>query len=131
MLKPGGHLILTFVNNNNLMHRLMYLMTGAVIHNTIGPPYVCLPEAEEPAAHFRYPMSIAHIASAVQSVGMTMSGARAVSWSTKSMLLAPLWMLPALGRVMAPKHYRDHCQLPLASGRVNLFADYLIVWARK
>lgn len=131
VLKPGGHVILTFVNNSNLVHRLNYLLSGSVIYNTIGPPHVCLPEAEEPAAFFRYPMTIAHVASAFESVGLCWGGAKAVGLSKTSLLLAPLALLPLLMTLVAPARYRQYCFLERSASMANLFGDYLIVWGQK
>jgi len=131
VLKPGGHVILTFVNNANLIHRLSYFMSGSVIHNTVGPPYVCDPEAEEPASSYRYPMTIAHVASAVKSVGLEWSGMETVGLSKASLLLAPLAPLPMVTRFLAPARYRNACFMEQSSSPANLFGDYLLVWARK
>jgi len=130
-LKPGGTLILTFVNNQNLVHRANFFLTGSVIHNTVGPPHVCLPDAEEPAAHFRYPMSVGHIASGLRSVGLKWGGMSSVGLSWKSIALAPLGLLPWAYRPVAGADAKEYCFLEHASKLPALFGDYLVVWGQK
>ena len=131
VLKPGGHLILTFVNNTNLIHRLTYCLTGSVIYNTIGPPHVCHPDEKDPASCFRYPMSVAHLAAAMNSTGLEWGSIQSIRPSLGSFLLAPFAVVPLLFLPFAPKRYRDSCFLELQSNRHVLFGDFLAVWGRK
>lgn len=52
VLKPGGHLVFT-IFNNNLMRRMIFMVSGSITYNTIEPPYVCISTAEDSAACFR------------------------------------------------------------------------------
>jgi SAM-dependent methyltransferase len=58
VIKPGGHLVLTMFNNNNLMRRAMFLVSGSIVFDTCGPPFAFEPDAPNPEAQFRYPMPI-------------------------------------------------------------------------
>lgn len=131
VLRPGGSLILTFVNNTNLLHRLAFMVTGCSTPNTLGPPHVCFPEAEDPAACHRYPMTVGEVASAIDSVGLKLSVLRHIRISTASLLLAPLAPIAWLLRPLAPRNYKRYCRLDLASRADVLFGDYLLVVANK
>ena len=131
VLNPGGHLLLTFVNNVNLVHRMMFMVTGSIIYNTIGPPHVCFPEATDPATCYRYPMTIADVASAVRSVGLQIEEIDALRLSKSSMLLSPLALVPLLMRPFLPKNYKRYGCLREATKPQVLFGDYLLVVARR
>lgn len=131
VLKPGGHLLLTFVNNVNVVHRLTFMVTGSIIYNTIGPPHVCLPEAEDPATCYRYPMTVAEVASAVHSVGLEIERVGVLRLSISSLLLAPLALVPLLVRPFVPKTYKRHCFLKETTRWQALFGDYLVVVAKR
>lgn len=131
VLRPGGNLILTFVNNTNLLHRFTFMATGSSTYNTLGPPHVCLPEAEDPAMYHRYPMTVGEVASAIDSVGLKLSCLRRIRISRASLLLAPLASIVWLLRPLAPRNYKKFCQLGVASNAAVLFGDYLLVIATK
>lgn len=131
VLRPGGKLILTFVNNTNLLHRFTFMATGSSTYNTLGPPHVCLPEAENPAMCHRYPMTVGEVASAIESVGLKLSCLRWIRISRASLLLAPLAPIAWLLRPLAPRNYKKFCQLSVASNAAVLFGDYLLVIATK
>jgi len=131
VLKPGGHLILTFVNNANLAHRMTYLLSGSVTYNTIGPPHVCLPDSETPSAWHRYPMTVAHIASTFASVGLQWRHAHSVGMSRMSLALAPVAIAPLLFRLFAPDRYKAFCYLEKSTSPHVLFGDYLVVVGTK
>lgn len=131
VLKPGGHLIMTFVNNANLIRRLTYFLTGSVSHNTIGPPHVCSPDAKAPASCFRYPMSVAHVAAAMKGSGLEWGAVHSIRRSLGSLLLAPLAVAPLLFLPFAPRRYKEFCFMELQSSRHVLFGDYVAVWGTK
>jgi ubiquinone/menaquinone biosynthesis C-methylase UbiE len=129
--KPGGHVVFTFVNNNNLWRRLMYMLSGSVIHDINGPPHNFYPEARNPAAHYRYPMTVAQVVSSMRSAGLEVTELSAFKWSVKAMLLAPVAVLPWLFSLMAPSAYRQYGFLGAANSLHALFGDYLIVSGKK
>ena len=45
VVKPGGYVIISFPNNSDIRRRLLFMMTGSVTWNVIGPPHVCSPDA--------------------------------------------------------------------------------------
>ena len=129
--RTGGRVVFTFVNNNNLWRRLIFLLSGSVIHDVNGPPHNFYPDAKIPAAQYRYPMSVAQVVSAMTSVGLEIEGVLAFKWSLKSVLLAPLCILPILFDLIGPQKYRKYCFLKQANGLSALFGDYLLVYGRK
>ena len=131
VVRPGGHLVFTFVNNTNLLHRLAFMVTGSSTYNTLGPPHVCFPEAEDPAACHRYPMTAGEVASAIDSVGFDLTCVQRVRISHGSLLLAPLAPLIWLLHHFAPRNYKKFCQLSVASNAAVLFSDYLLIIATK
>jgi SAM-dependent methyltransferase len=131
VLRPGGYLLLTFVNNVNLIHRLTFLISGSIVHNTVGPPHVCDPGAEEPAACYRYPMTIANVVSGVTAVGLEVREISAVRLSRASLMLFPLAVLPWVFRGLLPAVYKRFCFVAESSRPAVLFGDYLLVIAQK
>jgi SAM-dependent methyltransferase len=129
--KPGGYLILTMFNNNNLMRRAMFLLTGSIIYDTVGPPQAFTPDAPEPAGCFRYPLTIADTLAGISSVGLELLSLKGVLWSKGSLLLAPLALIPLLLHPLAPKRYRDRCHLRQASSLDVLFKDCVVVVGQK
>ena len=129
--RTGGHVIFTFVNNNNLWRRLIFLLSGSVIHDINGPPHNFYPDAKTPAAQYRYPMSVAQVVSAMTSVGLEIEGVTAFKWSLKSLLLAPLCVLPILFGLFSPQDYRKYGFLKQANSLSALFGDYLLVYGKK
>lgn len=129
--RPGGHVVFTFVNNNNLWRRLIFLLSGSVIHDINGPPHNFYPDAKIPAAQYRYPMSVAQVVSAMTSVDLEIEGVIAFKWSVKSLLLAPLALLPLLFRVFPPDDYRKYGFLKQSNSVSALFGDYLLVYGKK
>lgn len=129
--RTGGRVAFTFVNNNNLWRRLTFLLSGSVIHDINGPPHNFYPDSKIPAAQYRYPMSVAQVVSSMTSVGLEIEGVIAFKWSLKSMLLAPLCVLPILFNFLAPEDYRKYGFLKQANSLSALFGDYLLVYGKK
>jgi ubiquinone/menaquinone biosynthesis C-methylase UbiE len=129
--RPGGRVLFTFVNNNNLWRRLIFLFSGSVIHDINGPPHNFYPEAQVPAAQYRYPMSVAQVVSAMASVNLEIEGVVAFKWSLKSVLLAPLCVFPILFSLFPPQDYRKYGFLKQANSLPALFGDYLLVYGKK
>ena len=107
------------------------LASGSAIHNTLGPPHVNFPEEEQPAAVYRYPMTIGDVLSGLRSVNLEVRTIDAVGTSRASLALLPAAMVPMLGRWLLPRPYRDHCALPEANSLRVLLGDYLLVVAGK
>lgn len=131
VIRSGGHIVFTFANYNNLWRRLVFLLSGSVVHDVNGPPHNFYPDAKTPAAHYRYPMSVAQVVSAMDSVGLEIREVIAFRWSLKSILLAPLCLLPFLFNLVAPADYRRYAFLKQANSLPALFGDFLIVYGRK
>jgi len=131
VLKPGGHLIVSLFNNNNLMRRAMFLLSGSIISDTIGPPYAFVPDEPDPASSFRHPITVADTLAAAESVGLELRRLEAVVWSKGSLLLAPLALVPLLLQPLLPQRYRDHCRPREASAPGVLFKDCLVFVVRK
>jgi SAM-dependent methyltransferase len=129
--QPGGHVVFTFVNNNNLWRRLVFLFSGSVIHDVNGPPHNFYPDAANPAACFRYPMSVAQVASAMAAVGLSIVELAAFRISAKSVVLAPFAALPFAFSLASPREYREHGFLTQANSFPALFGDYLLICGRK
>lgn len=129
--RTGGYVVFTFVNNNNLWRRLVFLLSGSVIHDINGPPHNFYPDAKTPAAQYRYPMSVAQVVSAMTSVGLEIEGVTAFKWSLKSLLLAPFSLLPLLFNLISPQDYRKYGFLKQANSLSALFGDYLLVYGKK
>ena len=129
--RPGGHIIFTFVNNNNLWRRLIFLFSGSVIHDINGPPHNFYPDSEIPAAQYRYPMSVAQVVSAMASVGLEIEEITAFKWSFKSILLAPLCIIPILFSLFPSQDYKKFGFLTQANSFSALFGDYLLICGKK
>ena len=129
--KPGGYVIISFPNNGDIRRRLLFMMTGSVTWNVIGPPHVCLPEAENPASSFRYPMTLANVLSAIQSVGLKCQSVRSTHYSKGAIVLSPLIIGPKLFSLLAPKQYRDFYEMMSTSTVDALLGAWLIVVAKK
>ena len=128
--RPDGHVLFTFVNNNNLWRRLIFLLSGSVIHDINGPPHNFYPDAKIPAAQYRYPMSVAQVVSAMHSVNLEIKGVIAFKWSLKSLLLAPLCIFPILFGLFSPTDYRKYGFLKQANSLPALFGDYLLIYGK-
>jgi SAM-dependent methyltransferase len=131
VIKPGGHLILSVFNNNNLMRRFMFLLSGSIIHDTCGPPYAYVPDLPNPEASFRYAMTVGDILAGIESVGLEPQSLEAVMWSKGSLLLAPLGLVPLLLQPFVPERYKQQCHPREASSPNILFKNCLVVVARK
>jgi len=131
VLKPGGYVIISFPNNADIRRRLLFLMTGSVTWNVIGPPHVCLPQAEIPAASFRYPMTLTNVLSAINSVDLRPYLIRATHYSKSAMLLAPLIVAPKLFALLSPKRYREFYLMKQTSTLDTLLGAWLVVIAKK
>lgn len=129
--RTGGYVIFTFLNNNNLWRRLIFLLSGSVIHDINGPPHNFYPDAQTPAAQYRYPMSVAQVVSAMVSVRLEVKEVEAFRWSLKSMLLAPLCVLPFIFNVLSPPNYRKYGYLKQSNSLAALFGDYLLIYGKK
>lgn len=129
--RVGGHVVFTFANYGNLWRRLVYLLSGSVVHDINGPPFNFYPDAANPAACYRYPMSVAQLLSAMRSVGLELQGVAALRWHLKSVLLAPLAVLPAGFNLARPGEYGRHAFLKQANSAPAMFGDFLIAYARK
>jgi SAM-dependent methyltransferase len=129
--RTGGHVVFTFVNNNNLWRRLVFLLSGSVLHDVNGPPHNFYPDAKVPAAQYRYPMSVAQVVSAMASVDLEIKEVIAFKWSLKSLLLAPLCLFPFFFNLIAPSSYRRYGFLAQANSLAALFGDYLLVYGKK
>ena len=107
ILKPAGHLIISFPNNSDLRRRLLFLLTGSVTWNVIGPPSICSPEVENPASCFRYPMTLANVLSGIDSVGFECELIRSTHWSKSAIVLSPFILWLKLFSILAPKRYKN------------------------
>lgn len=129
--RVGGHVVFTFANYANLWRRLVFTLSGSVAHDINGPPHNFYPDASNPAAYYRYAMTVAQLASAIQSVGMEIRGVSAFRWNAKSMMLAPLSILPFLFNLAAPSDYRRYGFLKQANSIPALFGDFLLIYGIK
>lgn len=130
VIKPGGYLIISMSNHGDLRRRLLYLGTGSPSWTVVGPPQVCPPEAEIPAAHYRYGMTLANVLSGLDSVGMQWEDIRMTHAPVSNLLLSPLVIPLWLAARLAPRKYRDFFYLRPAATSAFLGA-YLIIVARK
>lgn len=131
VIRPGGYVIISFPNNSDIRRRLLFMMTGSVTWNVIGPPHVCLPDAQNPAAWFRYPMTLANVVSAINSVGLECELIRPTHYSKGSILLTPLIIGPKLFSVLSPKRYRDFYKMKQTSTLGALLGAWLVVIGKK
>jgi ubiquinone/menaquinone biosynthesis C-methylase UbiE len=131
VVKPGGYVIISFPNNADIRRRLLFMMTGSVTWNVIGPPHVCLPEAENPGAFFRYPMTLANVLSAIASVGLECEAIRPTHYTKAAILLSPLIVGPKLFSLFSPKRYRDLYEMKRTSTLGALLGAFLVVFAKK
>jgi SAM-dependent methyltransferase len=131
VVKPGGNLIISFPNNADIRRRLLYMMTGSVTWNVIGPPHVCVPDAEDPAASFRYPMTLANVLSAIKSVGLQCESVRSTHFSLGALLLSPLVIGPKIFSFFSPKHYKKFYMMKETSTLDALLGAWLVVIAKK
>ena len=131
VLKPEGHLLLTFVNNINLAHRVGFLLSGSVLPNAAGPPHAFFPEATNPGARFRYGMTLADVLGGAKSVGLKISAITGVRRSFRSWLLSPLAIAQRLTLPFLPGAYKKHCFVHESSRMSVLLSDYLLVVAQK
>lgn len=131
VVSPGGYVIISFPNNSDIRRRLLFMMTGSVTWNVIGPPHVCLPEATIPAASFRYPMTLANVLSAINSVGLMSQVVRSTHYSKGAIFLSPLIVGPKLFSLLSPKRLQDFYMMKETSTLDALLGAWLIVIARK
>lgn len=131
VVKPGGYLIISMPNHGDLRRRLLYLVTGSASWTVVGPPHVCPPEAEVPAAHYRYPMTLANVLSALDSVGMQYQSLHQTNVPVSNILLSPLAVLLWIANRCTPKKFRDYFYLKASSTFPAFFGAYLVVVARK
>lgn len=136
VLKPGGTLVISFPNNSDLRRRFLFLLTGSVTWNVIGPPDVCQPDAENPASCFRYPMTLANVLSAMSSVGLECEAIRATHYTKGALLLSPLVVFPVLFGVLSPRKYRNVYDRDRFRVKENMSLDallgaFLVVRGRK
>jgi len=130
-LSTNGTLIITNVNNINLLHRLTYLICGSANYNTLGPPYGFFPNAEVPAAWYRAPLTIAEVVNVGTSAGLSVERIEAISISWKSIALAPLAILAWSLSFLFPKRFHKHCFIKEANSIAGLFSDYVAIVMRK
>lgn len=131
VVKPGGHIVLTWFNNNNLMRRAMFLTTGSIIADTCGPPLAFVPDMPNPEASFRYPITVGDVVLGLKGVNLELTSLDAVIWSKSSIALAPLALIPLLMRSFAPGAYQKYCAPQQSSSAKILFKDCIVVVARK
>ena len=131
VVRPGGYLAISMPNHGDLRRRLLYFVTGSASWTVVGPPHVCPPEAEIPAAHYRYAMTLANILSALDSVGMELHSLKMISMPLSNILLSPLAIPLWLVNRLAPKKYRDYFFLKACTTAPAIFGAYLIVVAKK
>ncbi len=126
VLRPGGTIVISFPNNSDLRRRLMFLLTGSVTWNVIGPPDVCQPDATNPAACFRYPMVLANVLSAISSVGLEYATIRATHYTVGALLLSPLVVGPIVFSKLSPKRYKNVYDKKLFRVKENASLDALL-----
>ena len=136
VLKPGGTIVISFPNNSDIRRRLMFLLTGSVTWNVIGPPHVCLPNATNPASCFRYPMTLTNVLSALSSVGLNCDEIRSTHYTKGAILLSPLALGSFLFSLLSPKQYQSIYDKELFKIKENssldaLLGEFLIVRATK
>jgi len=131
VVRPGGYVIISFPNNSDIRRRLLFMMTGSVTWNVIGPPHVCLPDAENPAAWFRYPMTLANVLSAIKSVGLEKKNVHSTHYSKGAILMSPLILGPMLFSLLSPRKYKDFYEMEETSTLDALLGAWLIVIAQK
>jgi hypothetical protein len=102
-----------------------------VIHNVNAPPHVCDPKNQNPASDYRYPMSVAQLVGAMAAVDLEVVDVSAVGVSKKSLMLAPLAVLPAAFALAGPSDYSKFGFLDHANSPAALFGDYLLVMGRR
>lgn len=127
VLKPGGTLVLTNVNNSNLMRRALYATVGSTNFHTVGPPHAFFPNTDVPAAWYRAPYTVADICSVAMSAGFAIKALQPVSMSKASILLAPLALPAVIVPPLLPQRYRKHVLPGLANSMAAMFADYLMI----
>jgi ubiquinone/menaquinone biosynthesis C-methylase UbiE len=131
ILRPGGHIVITFCNPGNLSHRLAYFLSGTAMHDMVGPPITQDPYSENPASTYRFPLTVAHIASLADKVSLEITSIGSCNLSMKSLALAPLALGPLLFRAIAPKTFRNKCYLKETTSFHTLFSDFVVVALRK
>jgi SAM-dependent methyltransferase len=131
VLQPGGHLILTFCNAANIIHRLLYALSGVPMIDMVGPPMTQEPYDEAPATSFRFPLTVNHVASVARHASMEIIKIDSCVLSIKSIVLAPLALGPLLFKVFAGRVYRDIACIDDATRFHALFSDFIVIVLRK
>jgi len=131
VVKPGGHLIISIPNHGDIRRRLLYMITGSQSWTIVGPPQAFSPDAETPAAVFRYGLTLANVLSALNSVGMEVQQVRATHYGKANLLLAPLAVAVKLCTYLSPKKWTDFFYLRDASTFDAFMGTFLVVLARK
>lgn len=131
VLRPGGHLILTFCNASNLVHRLHYLLSGVPMIDMVGPPMTQQPYDAAPAGSFRFPLAVNHVASVAKVTGMEIARVESCMLSLKSVALAPLAMGPVLFRLAVPREYREVACVDVGTRFHALFSDFVLLSLKK
>ena len=131
VLADGGLLIITTVNNVNVIHRMAFLACGSANYNTIGPPHGFLPDAAIPAASYRAPLTIADVVNIGASAGLSVETLGAVNLSWRSVGMAPIAIIAWCLSLCLPRRFYDHCYVKESNGWVGMFADYTAIVLRK
>lgn len=131
VLADGGVLIVTNVNNVNLVHRMSFMACGSANYNTIGPPYGFHPDADNPAACYRAPLTIAEVLSIGASVGLFVESVASLKPSWTSLCLAPIAPLVWCMSFCLPRRFREHCYVGRSNGIAGMFSDYTAITLRK
>ena len=136
VLKPGGTIVISFPNNSDIRRRMLFLLTGSVTWNVIGPPEVCVPDAPNPASCFRYAMTLANVLTAISSVGLQCETVRATHYTKSALMLSPLALFPMLFSRLSPKKYsriydKELFKTTESATLDALLGAFLVVTARK
>ena len=131
VLEPEGLLILTFCNAANMIHRLLYFLSGVPMIDMVGPPMTQQPNDNTPAASFRFPLTVNHVASLAKHTGMEIIEINSCNLSIKSLLLSPLALGPMMFKLVAPQAYQEIARIKEGSKLHALFSDYTIIALKK
>lgn len=129
--KPGGHVIISMPNHGDTRRRILYLLSGSPSWTVVGPPQTCHPDAEVPAAVYRYPMTLANVLSALKSVNMECVSIRATHYAKANLLLAPVGLAISLLSTMWSRKWKDFYYLKQVSSFAAMNGAYLVVTAKK
>jgi len=130
LLKPGGTLVISIPNYTSIVRRMRFLLTGTIARNIAGQSFKQI--TEDPAAHFRNPLSIQQVLSTLEAHGFRLEYVTKGRTRRRAILLCPVALLVKLVAPVLYRRYRDLFRLDVVnSAAVLLGGNHVFTVATK